>query len=345
MTAWNPNQPVAAAAAKEFSVSPLIQSFVAGGIAGGVSRTAVAPLERLKIMYQVQHSRAPGIVSALRRIYAVEGVRGLFKGNGANCLRIVPNSAVKFFAYEQLSKAILNFKRRTDGPNAELTPWTRLWAGACAGILAMSSVYPVEMVRGRLSVQAESGGAAKYRGIWHGIVCISREEGVRALFRGWLPSVIGVIPYVGLNFSVYETCKAGIIRSRGLSSERDIEVWLRLACGGFAGSVGQTVAYPLDVVRRRMQVEGWQGNTAETKILSTSASSGGGPAAGVGKQQVAYKGMWDAFVRTVKEEGVLSLYRGIGTNIIKVGPSIAIAFVTYEQLKEILDVRPGVGAG
>ena len=181
-------------------------------------------------------------------------MRGLFKGNGANCLRIVPNSAVKFFAYEHISKAILGFQKSNFGPEAELTPVTRLWAGACAGILAMSSVYPIEMVRGRLSVQAETSGSAKYRGIWHGMISIAREEGVAALFRGWLPSVIGVIPYVGLNFSVYETCKDVIVRSRGLKSDREIEVWQRLAVGGFAGSVGQTVAYPLDVVRRRMQV-------------------------------------------------------------------------------------------
>lgn len=61
-----------ATAASEFNVSPLVQSFLAGGIAGGVSRTAVAPLERLKIMYQVQHSKAPGIVSALRRYASIQ---------------------------------------------------------------------------------------------------------------------------------------------------------------------------------------------------------------------------------------------------------------------------------
>lgn len=80
------------------------------------------------------------------------------------------------------------------------------------------------------------------------------QEGVLALYRGWLPSVIGVVPYVGLNFGVYETLKDVAVKQYGVQSDRDLSSTLRLAAGGVAGTVGQTVAYPFDVVRRRLQV-------------------------------------------------------------------------------------------
>lgn len=91
----------------------------------------------------------------------------------------------------------------------------------------------------------------------HAARTIAREEGSRAFYKGWLPSVIGVVPYVGLNFAVYETLKDVEMKRRGVTDERDLGVATRLTCGALAGSVGQTVAYPLDVVRRRLQVTGW----------------------------------------------------------------------------------------
>jgi solute carrier family 25 phosphate transporter 23/24/25/41 len=90
----------------------------------------------------------------LKSIWKSEGIPGFFKGNGTNCARIIPNSAVKFYSYEQASNIILWAYRQQKGQeNAELTPLLRLGAGACAGIIAMSATYPMDMVRGRLTVQ------------------------------------------------------------------------------------------------------------------------------------------------------------------------------------------------
>jgi solute carrier family 25 phosphate transporter 23/24/25/41 len=96
----------------------------------------------------------------------------------------------------------------------------------------------------------------------HAARTIAAQEGMRAFYKGWLPSVIGVVPYVGLNFAVYETLKDMELKRRGLTDERDLGVATRLTCGALAGSVGQTVAYPLDVVRRRLQVTGWSASGA-----------------------------------------------------------------------------------
>jgi len=286
------------------------------------------------------------------------------QGNWTNCVRIIPNSAVKFLLYEQLSRSISHALIDRGDSDGRLTPGLRLGAGAVAGIVAMSATYPLDMVRGRLTVQGGANAAAaareaeraaalnvssaststsgssaaastssssssprtqQYRGIAHAARTIAAEEGLVALWRGWLPSVIGVVPYVGLNFAVYETLKDMLLQFKDLRDERQLGVVERLACGAAAGTTGQTVAYPLDVVRRRMQMSGWDGANA-------LHGDGRGHA-------VRYTGMSDCFRRTVREEGVKALFKGLWPNYIKVVPSIAIAFVSYEQLKEAMGVQ------
>ncbi|KAK8630423.1 hypothetical protein V6N13_079219 [Hibiscus sabdariffa] len=284
--------------APSYAIVSICKSLVAGGVAGGLSRTAVAPLERLKILLQVQNPhniKYNGTVQGLKYIWRTEGFRGLFKGNGTNCARIVPNSAVKFFSYEQASKGILYlYQQQTGNEDAQLTPLLRLGAGACAGIIAMSATYPMDMVRGRLTVQTENS-PYQYRGMFHALSTVLRQEGPRALYKGWLPSVIGVVPYACL--------------------------WAA------AGTVGQTVAYPLDVIRRRMQMVGWKD--------AASVVRGDGR----NKAPLEYTGMIDAFRKTVRHEGFGALYKGLVPNSVKVVPSIAIAFVTYEVVKDILGVE------
>ncbi|KAJ4896355.1 Mitochondrial adenine nucleotide transporter ADNT1 [Raphanus sativus] len=319
------------------AVIGICKSLIAGGVAGGVSRTAVAPLERLKILLQVQNPHSikyNGTVQGLKYIWRTEGFRGLFKGNGANCARIVPNSAVKFFSYEQASKGILYlYRQQTGNDEAQLTPLLRLGAGACAGIIAMSATYPMDMVRGRLTVQTDKS-PYQYRGMVHALSTVLRQEGPRALYRGWLPSVIGVVPYVGLNFAVYESLKDWLVKSKPFgildnnNNNSELTVTTRLACGAVAGTMGQTVAYPLDVVRRRMQMVGWK----DASSVITGDSRGG-------KAPIEYSGMVDAFRKTVRHEGFGALYKGLVPNSVKVVPSIAIAFVTYEKVKDILGVE------
>ncbi|TYH97817.1 hypothetical protein E1A91_A12G255800v1 [Gossypium mustelinum] len=310
----------------------ICKSLFAGGVAGGVSRSAVAPLERLKILLQVQNPHGikyNGTIQGLKYIWKTEGFRGMFKGNGTNCARIIPNSAVKFFSYEEASKGILYLYRQQSGnEDAQLTPLLRLGAGACAGIIAMSATYPMDMVRGRLTVQTEMS-PRHYRGIFHALTTVLREEGPRALYKGWLPSVIGVVPYVGLNFAVYESLKDWLIKIRpfGLVEDSELGVTTKLACGAAAGTVGQTVAYPLDVIRRRMQMVGWKD--------AASVVTGDGNS----KAPLEYTGMVDAFRKTVRYEGFGALYKGLVPNSVKVVPSIAIAFVTYELVKDVLGVE------
>ena len=305
----------------------IAKSLFAGGIAGGVSRTAVAPLERLKILQQVHGRTATEYATVYRGLSTIlqkDGVRGFFIGNGANCVRIIPNSAVKFFCYERITDAIFQFRRTLD-PECEMNVFNRLAGGAGAGIIAMTSVYPLDMVRGRLTVQA--GTVHQYNGMVDATRKIIQHEGVGSLYKGLLPSVIGVIPYVGLNFAVYETLKDMLAAKLELKSSKDLTVVQSLTCGGFAGAVGQTVAYPFDVVRRRLQVAGWQGSASKTM------------------EKAKYSGMMDCFGKIARYEGMGAFFHGLSANYIKVMPSIAIAFVTYEEVKRVLQVDLHISSG
>ncbi|KAL0373777.1 UNVERIFIED_CONTAM: Mitochondrial adenine nucleotide transporter ADNT1 [Sesamum radiatum] len=139
----------------------------------------------------------------------------------------------------------------------------------------------------------------QYRGMFHALSTVLREEGFRALYKGWLPSVIGVVPYVGLNFAVYESLKDWLLKSNpyGLVEDNELGVVTRLACGAAAAQLD--------------------------KLLPTPLMSSG--------EECRWK--------TVRHEGFRALYKGLVPNSVKVVPSIAIAFVTYEQVKELLGVE------
>ncbi|XLS93807.1 hypothetical protein HN51_069815 [Arachis hypogaea] len=122
---------------------------------------------------------------------------------------------------------------KTDfGRGSQLTPVLHLGAGACAGIIAMSATYPMDMVRGKITVQTEKS-PYQYRGMFHALTTVLREEGPRSI--------------VGLNFAIYESLKDWLVKSNpfGLVQDSELSVTTRLACGAAPGTVGQTVAYPL----------------------------------------------------------------------------------------------------
>ncbi|KAH7913445.1 mitochondrial carrier domain-containing protein [Hygrophoropsis aurantiaca] len=300
--------------------------FIAGGVAGATSRTVVSPLERLKIIQQVQPQSSDrqykGVWRSLVRMWREEGFKGYMRGNGINCLRIVPYSAVQFTTYEQLKKWFTAYG------NKELDTPKRLASGALAGITSVCTTYPLDLVRSRLSIAtasipiqlqdgSQSASASKphlstskadisMRGM---TLKVMREEGgIRGLYRGLVPTAMGVAPYVGINFAAYEALR-GAITPPGQSS-----IARKLLCGALAGSISQTLTYPFDVLRRKMQVTGM-------------ASGGLG---------YKYTGAIDALQTIIRTEGIQGLYRGLWPNLLKVAPSIATSFFTYEMVKEFL---------
>ncbi|KAI0156885.1 mitochondrial carrier domain-containing protein [Xylariaceae sp. FL1272] len=299
---------------RDFFSQPVVASFCGGGVAGAVSRTVVSPLERLKILLQVQsagHNEYKlSVGKGLAKMWQEEGWRGFMRGNGINCIRIVPYSAVQFGSYNIYRRHIFE---RNEG--TVMGPLARLCCGGIAGITSVCFTYPLDIVRTRLSIQSASFAALgdtpkdKLPGMWTTLRLMYKNEGgLAALYRGIVPTVAGVAPYVGLNFMTYEFVRKTLTPE----GEEHPSAGRKLLAGAISGAVAQTCTYPFDVLRRRFQI-----NTMS----------------GMGYQ---YKGLGDAIKMIVAQEGIRGLYKGLVPNLLKVAPSMAANWLSFEMTRDFL---------
>ncbi|KAG8638573.1 calcium-dependent mitochondrial ATP-magnesium/phosphate carrier protein 2 isoform X3 [Manihot esculenta] len=275
----------------------------AGGIAGAASRTATAPLDRLKVVLQVQTTHAH-LVPAIKKIWKEGGFLGFFRGNGLNVVKVAPESAIKFYSYELLKNVIADFK---GGEKDNIGPAERLFAGGMAGAVAQTAIYPLDLVKTRLQI-CEGGNAPKLgtltKNIWI-------QEGPRAFYKGLVPSLLGIIPYAGIDLAAYETLKD--MSKAYILHDSEPGPLVQLGCGTVSAAFGASCVYPLQVIRTRMQAQ-----------HSNSSA--------------AYKGMSDVFWRTLQNEGYRGFYKGLFPNLLKVVPSASITYLVYEAMKKSLDL-------
>jgi len=242
-----------------------------------------------------------GVVSSLIKIWVEEGPIGYFRGNGTNIIRIFPYSAVQFASYERYKQALQIWYK-----HQELSPVQNLYAGSLAGITCVIVTYPLDIIRTRLSVQSIDN--IKYKGITHGLGIMVKQEGIFSLYKGISASILGIAPYVGINFMTYEILKK-IVKVKIQPDPTTIQL---LICGGIAGAAGQTITYPLDVLRRRMQMQGFN------------------------PDHPSYKHTWNAVQDMWRTGGYRPFFRGMVPNYLKVIPSISISFVVYEKTKNLI---------
>ncbi|KAK4602690.1 hypothetical protein RGQ29_011625 [Quercus rubra] len=249
------------------------KELVAGGVAGGIAKTVVAPLERVKILFQTRREefQSIGLFGSFKKIAKTEGVRGFYRGNGASVARIVPYAALHYMTYEQYRRWII-----VTFPDVGRGPVLDLVAGSFAGGTAVLFTYPLDLVRTKLAYQVVGSSklnaqmSIKNELVYKGILdCFSKtykEAGIRGLYRG-------------------------------------------------VGLLGQTFTYPLDVVRRQMQVQ----------RLSASKSA-------------EMKGTIETLVMIAQKQGWKHLFSGLSINYLKVVPSVAIGFTVYDLMKAYLRV-------
>uniref|UniRef100_A0A8C5E1N3 Calcium-binding mitochondrial carrier protein SCaMC-2-A-like n=1 Tax=Gouania willdenowi TaxID=441366 RepID=A0A8C5E1N3_GOUWI len=275
---------------------------VSGGGAGAVSRTCTAPLDRLKVMMQVYGSRTNNmcIMSGLMQMVRDGGVRSLWRGNGINIFKIAPELALKFTAYEQI-------KRAMGSNNQTLSILERFAAGSLAGVIAQSTIYPMEVLKTRLALRK----TGQYAGVMDCAKMMFRKEGLRAFYKGYVPNMLGIIPYAGIDLAVYETLKNTYLQR--YSTSTDPGVGVLLACGTISSTCGQLASYPLALIRTRMQAQAVTG----------------------GSNHVTMSGLFRHIVHT---EGLTGLYRGLAPNFLKVIPAVSISYVVYERIKTQLGV-------
>jgi len=271
-----------------------VENFVLSGAAAVISKTASAPIERIKLMIQNQDEMIKagrldkpykGPLDAFRRVIAEEGVLPLWKGNLANCLRYFPTQALNFMFKDEIKKMFTERKTDTYG----IKFGKNVMSGGAAGALSLFFVYSLDYARTRLAndvKSAKKGGAAAERE-FNGLIDVYRKtlksDGMVGLYRGFVVSCVGIVVYRGFYFGLYDTIKPMIDPNAG---------FLLSFCLGYAVTVTAGLAsYPIDTIRRRMMM-----------------TSG---------QAVKYKGSVDCALQIIKKEGVSSLFKGAGANILR----------------------------
>lgn len=280
-----------------------------GGTAGAVSKTCVAPLERTKLLMQVQGMRSerqtpaePGrrsIRRTMRWVMQTQGFRAFWRGNGANLVRIVPNKAVLFFCNDFYKETYRNMNA-FDGP---IPKHVNFAIGATSGATVAISTYPLDFIRTRLCAQ-EGATNLRYSGIIDcAIKTVRNEGGVLSLYAGIRPTLVGIMPYAGLTLMCYESFKA-IAPS---DENGRTPVLYKLCSGAAAGCIAQTAVFPMDTIRRRMVLQG------ETKALYSSSID---------------------CARTIfRNEGWNGFYHGAFANVFRAIPNTAIQWTVMEELK------------
>ncbi|KAL1237269.1 putative calcium-binding mitochondrial carrier F17E5.2 [Trichinella spiralis] len=288
----------------EFRLGAWWQHLVAGAAAGTVSRSCTAPLDRLKVFLQV-HATAENNVrftTGFKMLLKEGGLKGMWRGNGVNVMKIAPESAIKFMTYEQV-KSFLKFNSES---SHELSLLERFLAGSLAGSAAQTLIYPLEVLKTRLALRKTG---QMNQGILHAFQQIYRKEGIHALYRGYVPNLIGIIPYAGIDLAVYETLKAWYMRKHPECD--DPSPLVLMACGTLSSICGQLTSYPLALVRTRLQAHA-KSPTCQPETMS------------------------EHFRYILQTEGFFGLYRGLTPNFLKVLPSVCISYVVYETVRKRL---------
>ncbi|VDN56779.1 unnamed protein product [Dracunculus medinensis] len=271
---------------------------VAGGIAGCMSRTCTAPLDRLKVYLQVNFFT---ILYNLSYLYDEGGLKSFWRGNGINVVKIAPESAIKFMAYEQWKRLIQKF-----GHGQELCVQERFVAGSLAGVFSQSIIYPLEVLKTRLALR-KTGELNK--GLIHFALKMCKNEGLLCFYKGFVPNLIGIIPYAGIDLAIYETLKNMYMK---LQNNSEPGVLALLTCGTCSSTCGQLASYPLALIRTRLQARAVSGNLNQPATMSG---------------QLRY---------ILTNEGFFGLYRGIAPNFLKVAPAVGISYVVYEAIRKQL---------
>jgi len=286
--------------------------FLMGGVSAAVSKTAAAPIERVKLLIQNQDEMIKsgrltepykGIGDCFARVIKEEGVVSLWRGNLANVVRYFPTQALNF-AFKDYFKRMFNFNQDKDG----YWKWFggNLASGGAAGACSLFFVYSLDYARTRLAndnKSAKKGGQRQFNGLIDVYRKTLQTDGLQGLYRGFNISCVGIIVYRGLYFGMYDSLKPVVLTGNMRDS------FFASFLLGWAITIGAGLAsYPIDTIRRRM--------------MMTSGEA------------VKYKSSYHAGVEIVKKEGVKSLFKGAGANILR---AIAGAGVLagYDKLQVI----------
>jgi len=299
---------------KKNDMTSFVIDFFMGGVSAAVSKTAAAPIERVKLLIQNQDEMIKagrlshpygGIADCFGRVIKDEGFGSLWRGNLANVLRYFPTQALNF-AFKDQFKRMFGYNKDKDG----YWKWFagNLASGGAAGAASLAFVYSLDYARTRLANDAKSakkgGGDRQFNGIIDVYRQTLKSDGIVGLYRGFVISCVGIIVYRGLYFGMYDSLKPVVLTGNMKDS------FLASFLLGWSITIGAGLAsYPIDTVRRRMMM-----------------TSG---------QAEKYKSSMHAFSAIVQKEGTKSLFKGAGANILRAVAGAGV-LAGYDQLQMIV---------
>eukprot|EP00934_Nitzschia_sp_Nitz4_P005617 Nitzschia sp. Nitz4//scaffold61_size107673//2233//3270//NITZ4_004217-RA/size107673-processed-gene-0.174-mRNA-1//-1//CDS//3329555656//5607//frame0 len=327
------------------------KQLLCGGIAGSVAKTLTAPFSRLTILFQVHsmvttRSHRPkfsmNIYGGFNKIVERGGIRSLWKGNMTSVLHRFPYSAINFYMYENTLDMLVGMhheQEKTETMGAltrrmslrsepeepqkkDVLAIHKFLAGAVAGTTAVFACYPLDLVRTRLTTELE--GMEHYKGITDAFRKIYRSEGLLGFYSGIGPTLCVAVPNFAISYTVYGTLKEHAVedelfynlrRIDADSGEPRLGLVLTVLCGASSGIMATAVTFPMDTIRRRMQIQNLH-IPPEERLTSIQL-----------------------FTRLITTEGLSSLYRGLTPEMMKVVPMVGTMFTVYEWSKEMLDVK------
>jgi len=292
---------------KAFDPTAFAQNFIAGGVSAAISKTVVAPIERVKLLLQVQDvskqlkesQKYKGMVDCFVRIPKEQGFMAFWRGNMVNVIRYFPTQALNFASKDKYQEIFLA------GVDKKTQFWRffagNLASGGAAGATSLCFVYPLDFARTRLAADVGKDGVREFTGLGNCLVKIFKTDGIKGLYRGFGPSIQGIIVYRAAFFGFYDTAKA-------MTGKTNIFVsWAIAQC---VATVSGIISYPHDTVRRRLMMD--SGRESSDKV---------------------YKGTIDCWKKIAATEGGAGFFKGAFSNIIR-GTGCALVLVMYDEIKE-----------
>ncbi|KIW64743.1 hypothetical protein, variant [Phialophora macrospora] len=311
--------------------------FIAGGLAGMISRTATAPLDRLKVYLIAQTSPkkaavaaakdgaplqaaknfARPLIEACKDLWGAGGMRSLFAGNGLNVVKVMPESAIKFGAYEAAKKAFAEFEG-SDPKN--LHPTSQFLAGGIGGAVAQCVVYPLDTLKFRMQCETVGGGLHGNALIIKTARTMWQQGRLGPYYRGLGMGLAGMFPYSAIDLFIFEYCKHYVLARKAKKNrchEEDVDMsnFATGVIGATSGAISATAVYPINLLRTRLQAQG--------TVLHPRT----------------YKGIVDVTIKTIQGEGVKGLFKGVTPNLLKVAPAVSISYIVYENSKQLMGLR------
>ncbi|XP_054681277.1 ADP/ATP translocase 4 [Grus americana] len=307
------------------------KDLLAGGVAAAISKTVVAPIERVKLLLQVQASskqiradqQYKGMVDCFMRIPKEQGFFSFWRGNLANVIRYFPTQALNF-AFKDKYKQI--FMSKVD-KEKQFWKWflANLASGGAAGATSLCVVYPLDFARTRLAADTGKGAAERqFQGLSDCIIKIAKADGLPGLYQGFGVSVQGIIVYRASYFGCYDTIKVAFTNKNAhiglLPNPKQTPFILSFFIAQVVTTFSGILSYPFDTVRRRMMMQS-------------------------GETERQYKGTVDCFMKIYEQEGFNAFFRGAFSNILR-GTGGALVLVLYDKIKDIfnLDVSESSGS-